>query len=248
MIIGTQKGGTSILSVYMRRHPTIVPAVQKELHFFDRPKYRKGKYFYFSEFPLPKLDKLGSKQITGEATPDYLFHPHAPARIKELFPDTKFIVLLRNPSDRAYAHYNHEVRNKREPLPSFEEAVNAEPERLRGELEKMLSDPTYESEVRDRKSYLERGKYQEQLQRWFDLFPREQFLIFKSEDFFVDPQSVLKEIWQFLDLPEWYPEQYSKYKQSYSSIDPQLREKLMDYFRPYNEKLYEYLGRDFGWH
>ena len=62
--------------------------------------------------------------------------------MRGLVPEAKLIVLVRNPVDRAFSHYQHEVALGREPL-SFEEALEAEDERLRGEEEHMLADPRY---------------------------------------------------------------------------------------------------------
>ena len=78
-----------------------------------------------------------------------------------------------------------------------------EPRRLDGEFEKILADKYYHSEERHDHSYLERGKYAEQLDRWFQYFPRERFLILKSEDLFQDPAPLYKEVLEFLGLPDY---------------------------------------------
>src|SRR5579863_6754349 len=110
MIIGTQKGGTTSLYNYLIDHPNISSIFKKEPHFFDFNFY-KGVSWYRAHFPS-LLEKYyservhGQKFITGEASPYYLYHPLVPQRIKETMPTayTKFIVLLRNPIDRAYSH------------------------------------------------------------------------------------------------------------------------------------------------
>jgi hypothetical protein len=92
----------------------------------------------------------------------------------------------------------------------------------------------------------------DQLQVWMSLFPREQFLILKSEDFYANPAAVLKEVYTFLHLPVTELQLGKKeYKQlnntRYSKMDQALREQLVEYFRPHNARLYEFLGTDFGW-
>ena len=100
---------------------------------------------------------MGAKRyLTGEATPYYLFHPHAAGRLAELIPHAKLIVLLRDPVTRALSHYQHNLAMRCESL-SFEEAIQAEPERLAGELEKMMNDPAYYSYNHQQYSYLARG-------------------------------------------------------------------------------------------
>src|SRR5439155_957892 len=125
--------------------------------------------------------------LTGEASPYYLFHPRVPKRVRELLPSVKLIVLLRNPCDRAYSHYHHEVRLGVEALP-FEAAIEREGERLRGEPEKLLASDTYYSFNHQHYSYLARGVYIDQLLAWRgDLFPKEQLLILRSEDPYANP-------------------------------------------------------------
>ena len=110
--------------------------------------------------------------VVGEATPDYLFHPHVPGRVRRAIPAAKLIVVLRDPVDRAFSHYWHQVERGHERL-SFDEAIRSEDERLAGELERMLQDDTYLSFARHHYSYATRGRYAEQLKWWLALFPRD---------------------------------------------------------------------------
>ena len=105
IIIGTQRGGTTSLYSYLASHPSVGPASTKEVHFFDN-KYTKGLAWYRAHFPSA-IEKYYAehiqkrKFITGESSPYYLFHPHVPKRVAKDVPHAKFIVLLRNPVDRA---------------------------------------------------------------------------------------------------------------------------------------------------
>ena len=97
-------------------------------------------------------------------------------------------------------------------------------------------------------SYLGRGRYLEQLHRWFELFPREQFLILRSEDLFADPQPVLDRVWDFLELPPFTPPALEKQKSSKKgAMDPAQRQQLIEYYRDYNQALELFLGRTFSW-
>ncbi len=138
LIIGAQRSGTTSRYEYRLVHPRVAPAARKEIHCFDL-RFDKGMDWYRAQFP----DCAGGL-VTGEASPYYVFHPHVPERVRRHLPDVKLITLLRNPVDRAYSHYQHEVRLEREPL-SFEEATEREGERLDGELDRMLEDESYYS-------------------------------------------------------------------------------------------------------
>jgi hypothetical protein len=234
IVLGTQRGGTTSLYHYLTEHPDIGPAFRKEVHFFER-HYEKGLDWYLAHFPM-----RGEVSVVGEASPNYLFHPDVPERVCKAVPHARFIVLLRNPVDRAYSHYQMKVRRGIETLP-FEEALDKERERLSSSNDP--ASPTWRHY-----SYLKRGLYVEQLQRWMSVFPREQFLITKSEDFYEDPGQVLNQTLGYLGLRPWSLDSFRAYHLSeYADIDTATRECLVDYFAPYNQQLYAFLGRDFGW-
>jgi len=251
LIIGAQRCGTTSLQRYLIQHPGIAAAFRKEVHFFDR-NLRKDTTWYREHFPsciykYYVTTVLGRQFVTGEATASYIFYPHAPRLISETLPGIKLIALLRNPIDRAYSHYQHEVSLNYEAL-SFEEALEREQQRLEGEREKMVADKRYDSYNYDHYSYLSRGRYADQLQSWMKLFPKEQMLILRSEDFFAEPGRVLQEVFQFLELPAWELPNYKPYNaREYNTMDPEIRQRLFQYFEPHNRRLYDLLGRDFAW-
>src|SRR5581483_8059296 len=118
----------------------------------------------------------------GEASPTYLFHPLAARRAHSIVPNAKLIVLLRNPIDRAYSHYQTGIRHDWEAL-SFEAALDREPERLHGSIDELLMDERHNrSFARYRWSYVSMGHYAELLETWLAYFPREQFhFVFSDE-------------------------------------------------------------------
>ena len=247
LIIGAQKCGTTSLYNYLTRHPHILPASQKEVHFFDF-NYSKGLDWYRSQFP-----KMPSKQgfLTGEASPYYLFHPLTPERVRLHFPEVKLIVLLRNPVARAWSQYHHEVRLGFENL-SFEEALAAENKRIAGEIERMRSDENYYSYNHQHYTYLSRGIYVEQLKAWMELFPREQFLILESEAFFANTGATVAETMAFLEIsPDVSPKKVRCDRRDnageYPEMSYALKNDLGRYFTPHNRQLAEYLQVSFGW-
>jgi len=250
-IVGAQKCGTTSLYNYLVKHPCVLPAKEKELHFFS-DKYSKGYSWYSNQFPslFKKFQYVLSRRhrvLCGEATPYYMFHPHAVGRIYSRFSNAKIIMMLRNPVDRAFSHYRYHVKLGAEDL-TFEEAIASESDRLLGELDKMNDDANYNSVNYKIYSYLKRGVYIEQIERWIDLFSKDQILIIKSEDFFADPEDSFNTVLKFLELPEYTISSYKKFNEGKQvAMKPETREQLFEYFEPYNQRLYNCLGTDFGW-
>ncbi|MEO8847105.1 MAG: sulfotransferase domain-containing protein [Casimicrobiaceae bacterium] len=191
VVAGTQKGGTSTLDAYLREHPEVcMPSADKEVHYFDDDaKFAAAAaaadyVAYHAHFtPAPQ------QRLLGDATPVYMFHPPAPARIHAYNPSMKFIMLLRDPAKRAYSHWNMEVKLGREDL-SFDDAIRAEAEGSR------VSTPT---QARQR-AYVQRGFYSAQLQRIWGLFPASQTLVLRSDQFAADSASVLAQVAAFLGV------------------------------------------------
>jgi len=248
IIIGAQRCGTSSLYKYLVKHPLVASSLRKEIHYFDN-NYKKGLRWYRAHFPsilYKNFYKQIRKQeiITGEASPYYLFHPHAPKRIFDILPRNKLIILLRNPVDRAYSHYNHEINLGVETL-SFKEAIEIEEKRLSGEVEKILSDENYYSFNHNHYSYLSRGIYVDQIKKWINLFPKNQILIIKSENFYNETQKIYSKVLEFLELPNWKLEKYEKYNiGSYQKMNATMKKRLTDLFAQHNQRLYEYLKKE----
>ena len=250
VIAGAQRSGTTTLYNYLTQHRLVLRAFEQEIHFFD-DQFDYGLDWYRAHFPLAVRRNLlarihGGPPITGEASGYYLLHPHAIRRISGTLPKAKLILLLRNPIERAWAHYHQSVR-KGESL-SFEEALRSEEERLAGERDKMLADETYVSLKYRRYSYLTRGLYADQIKRVRFFFPSEQVLVLKSERLlFDDPSSVLAEVTDFLRLPSWSPKVFTRSRDFYPPIPVETRRWLANYFLEHNQRLYEQEGVDFGW-
>ena len=253
IIIGAQKGGTTSLYRYLIEHPNIAPIYVKEPHFFDI-YYHKGLGWYRSHFPTA-VEKYYARYvekhdlITGEASPYYLFHPSAAQRVAKTLPKAKLIALLRNPIDRAYSQYQHQLRQPGVEVLSFEEAIDAEEKRLAGEEEKLRQNEKYASFNHRHYSYLARCTYINQLPAWLDIFPREQLLILKSEDLYADPASIVRQTLEYLNVPVSTQQRaYKPFNEAkYTPMKPETRVRLVEYFKPYNARLYDLLGRDFGW-
>jgi len=238
IIIGVQKGGTSSLQEYLIQHPDISVPSAKEVHFFD-DNYHKGLGWYKKHFPKPR-------GIIGEASPYYIYHPLVAKRIAKVLPNTKIIVLLREPIDRAFSDYRMEYNRGKEKL-SFGDAIQREKENL-----KKWKDVVNRGEFcweHKYYSYIERGKYFDQLSRWFKHFDRKQFLIIESQDFFSDVQKVVSQVFQFLGVKDYKLKDVGVYNKGRKNIelDKEAERHLSDLYNQHNKSLYKLLNKNFDW-
>jgi hypothetical protein len=234
IILGTQRGGTTSLYRCISGHPSMVPARHKELHYFDL-NYSKGEAWYRARLPLARPGR-----VTGEASPYLLFHPLAPGRAAHDLPaSTRFVVLLRDPVQRAISHYWHERRLKAETEP-FDVALALEEERLSGAVECVLRGER--SFAHFHFSYMARGRYAEQLERWFDHVGRDRILVVESESLFADPE-VTERVSEWLGLPSPPgPLPTMNEARRDEDADPDVVDRLERYFVPHNENLFDLLG------
>ncbi|MCY0870363.1 MAG: sulfotransferase, partial [Firmicutes bacterium] len=125
-------------------------------------------------------------QLVGESSAFYLYYPGTARRIHAYNPDMKLLVVLRQPVSRAWSAYMHLVRDARETLP-FAQSLELEPERKRRGFEPMWL-------------YRELGLYSEQLERYFDVFARDQVKVILFDEFTRDTQGVMADVFSFLGV------------------------------------------------
>jgi hypothetical protein len=248
MILGTQRGGTSSLYKYLEGHPDLAASIRKETEYFSR-RFGEGEAWYRAHFPL--TIGPGARRHAFEATPDYLFYPSTPERVATCLPDAHFIVLLRDPVARAYSHYRHMVRLGFEDL-SFEDALARETDRIAGDLAALERDPLFYCRALLRFSYASRGRYADQLERWFAAFDPSRFLVLRSEEMFADPGRAVDDITEFLGVRSWRPSAFHNY--SREPVDAGERSpssKAVAHLRraldPQVVELERILGRSMGW-
>lgn len=253
LIIGGQRCGTTSLYRYLARHPAVMPAIlNKGIHYFDT-NFDKGVGWYRSHFPTLLGKRIRARRVratrvlTGEGSPYYAFHPLVARRAADLIPDARSILMLRDPIERAYSHYQHEVARGFEEL-SFEEALEAEETRLHGEEARLIADPSAYSFEHQHHSYVARGAYVRQIDRWLAHFPEEQLLIVDSGDFFTDPEAGFRRVLRFLGLADHTLPKYGKMNaHSYERMSPRALAFLRARFGSLDEELFDRLGRRFSW-
>jgi hypothetical protein len=174
-----------------------------------------------------------------------------------VIPEARLIALLRNPVERTYSDYQQGVRKGHENQ-TFEEVIEREIGRPPGGDEEIFEHKDSVNVPARNYGYLSKSIYVDQLMRWSEFFPREQMLVLKSEDFFDNPQETLETVFSFLGLPEWElqalqtrKERKKRDKRNVGGYEggmvPETRRRLEEYFEPHNQRLYDFLGTDFGW-
>lgn len=243
LIIGAQKSGTTSLFNYLNQHPGVIIPDVKEVHFFDL-NFDKGMNWYYEYFN----SHVSAEILMGEATPYYLFHPCVPERVFTYLPQIKLIVLLRNPVDRAYAQYYHQIKNGSENIPEFMEAISLERERLENAERQLLNGTINYHFSHQHHSYISRSLYSSQIMRWLKFFPKSQFLFIKSESFFSNPTEQLKKVYEFLHISAVYPENLSVINENhYPPMSEDVRQKLCLLFADEYKAIQELLGDEFIW-
>jgi hypothetical protein len=233
----------------MIQHPQILRSLRKEVHYFDgggehdMDNYEKGLQWYRAHFPYIK--SVNGNCITGEASPEYIFHPLAAARIYSAVPQVKMICLLRNPTERAISHYFHAKRKGHEKL-SISNALHEEEKRMKH----AINNQDYRDSTFIHSSYKHRGLYKEQLERYLEYFSREQLLVLESDELFGKPEFTLRKVFQFLEVDSEYKVKDLKPRHIGSNkkrVDSEVYQYLDEYFSPHNQALYDLIGEEFCW-
>lgn len=234
LLIGATKCGTTSLFNYLSQHPRILAPHKKEINFFNF-NYSNGLSWYLAHFPAITDQE---QYLTGEGSPLYLYHEQVAERIKELFPEIKLIVMLRNPVNRTISEYYHAANHGLEQR-SLAEIITQE---------SALLATKSRSQVLKKFGYLTNSIYGDRIIHWQTNFPEQNLLIVDSEVFFYQTEKIMPQIWQFLDLPAIAPPQHIRYNiGSYPPVEQAIIKQLQEFFQPYNQELSDHLNRKFSW-
>ena len=247
-VIGVVRSGTTSLYHYLGQHPCIGSSAYDEIGYFD-DNYHLGVNWYKSLFPTKftknKIIKKHGSFLTYDVTPFYIYNPLVARRISASFPRAKIISNLRNPIDRAYSNYILMYQDG-DTTKTFEEMIQMAMDEIEKNKSK-LNDDVYIANT-FYQNILARGFYADQLKIWFEKFQKKQILIIPSEDLAQKPDQVLTKVFEFLDLPYFKIKDFTKQnKREYSPMKDKTRKLLIEFYKPYNEKLYSLTNQHFDW-
>lgn len=190
-ILGAAKCGTTSLHYCLNQHPDVFMSPVKEPVFFcESFQIVNNPILYFRLF-----EGAENAKYAGEASHAYFTSPTTPPVLKSLFPDARFILILRHPADRAYSLYHHMRRYGFEKTATFEKALLAEEKRAVSREFKARCQEYFFNYL-----YYRSGLYAPLLERYYNVYDRERFHILTLERFRVDPQGCLRDIFNFLEI------------------------------------------------
>lgn len=197
-IIGVQKAGTSALAHFLSQHPDICVVQDKEAHVFDQPDYPKYDTQNFANKRYAKkLQHYNKELIICDATPVTLFNPTFLERCYSYNPSAKFIVILRDPVQRAVSHYYMSKKRRRE---SNNMLLGFMKEALR--LHCVDKSEAWQSgSVWRDNSYLKRGLYREQINNLYSIVAESQCLVLTQETLLAEHDATMSKVFNFLDIP-----------------------------------------------
>lgn len=200
-VLGAAKCGTTSLHSYLDEHPNICMSSPKEPYFFEC-EFDNGYQYYNDKY----FSHYNSESIVGESRHRNLYLEYIPERIKNYNPNAKFIILLRNPVERAFSHWWHFYSRGLEDL-NFKDAITEDLKRIEDGLkidnEKEIIN--YCANLNGRlngtyRTYIDSGYYLSQIQRYVKIFSKEKILIILSNDLQTQRQSVMNSITKFLNI------------------------------------------------
>lgn len=241
--VGALKSGTTDLASYLMQHPSILAPLTKEIGHSNTEAW---KIFYPTVKEMDRVRRETGYALSGHFDPlihnlDLIDNYYA-AR-----PDAKIVLMLRDPVKRAYSHYKWDMflggkNGWFSPyMQSYAQYVD-----LALEMFPSPTPPTSLPTV----PMLATGIYVNSAKRWLDTFGKENVLVVKAEDFFDDIGKTVREIHEFLGLPPIEPDPHGVLNQNplqFPPADEESRAKLREFYRPWNERLYDVLDRDLGW-
>jgi len=240
-ILGAARCGTSSLHAILGQHPEIHTSKFKEPTFFvGHGQIVKSPIAYFKLFDSPKRYRMDSSV-------SYFFCPETAPVLRDVFPDARFIVSMRNPKARAYAMYRHMRYAELEDIPDFAEALEAEAYRATSKefmWTAHFAVPSY--------LYCRSTLFDELLARYFSLFDRRQFYILTLAELTKDPVETIARILRFLDLDP-APAQHFDYsirgssKLSYEPYDAKSDQIMSSQFEGLTQRTDELVGRSLDW-
>ncbi len=193
-LIGVQKAATTSFYSWLSQHPDICgPMAMKDYGFFTRDDFYGQGFAWLSSV---YEEVFREEEVILQGSVHYIFFEKALRRIKQFNPEAKFILLLRNPVERAISAYEYAVKFNYEHLP-INEAFSKEEERLKDDDIQVLSQLTYKHH----------GLYFEQIQTFLKYFQKEQLKVILYDDIATQPKKALMNTYKFLEVdPNFTPD------------------------------------------
>ena len=245
LVIGGKRCGTTTLFEFLKQHPSISNPPFDHMGFFD-DNYRLGIDYYKSFFPVK--NKKNDLMINYDVTTSYLANPHVPERMFKHMPNVKLITLLRNPIARAWSEYNSNLRANKN-YDTFETYIENELNDLKNyDFSDKVKNNDYDL-TNPNENYLKKGLYAYYLKKWFNVFPKKNFLILSTETFAKNEDYVFTKIFEFLNLPKYEIKNLKQMSKTtyHNTLNPKTKMKLDKFFESPNKELFKLIEQEFTW-
>jgi hypothetical protein len=237
IVIGAQKSGTTSLYEYLSKHPSLCLPIAKDISFFNKDvhcftdearsnaewaKYL-NKMFPEADPDLPWGTVVAGYMYGGARGDESADVRTTPLRMHKRLPDVRLIAILRDPVERARSHHAMASIEGWDTRP-YDVAIREllQPEAL----------ASARRELQESTGYVVFGEYGRILSGYFDVFPREQLLVLFTKDLDNDPRSVIRRIFEFLDVdPEFAPDNLETH---YHQTGSSARLKWLDLYSWHN--------------
>ena len=235
IIPGTQKGGTSSAQFNLNLHQDVHLA-PNECHFFNE-FFEQGLEKYKELLKIPK----NFNGIVGEKSPRYCMNNTALKRIKQTFPNIKIIFFIREPVSRLASQFNMETQHlKKTQCKNIQHLKKTQ-------CKNIIEFSQQNDSHLNLQTPLERGYYINQIDKMVSIFGRENVYISISERCKQNPYDEYNKIFTFLGVRELKKDEYAIRKNVHKleyiiSVSEKEKEYLHELYKPYNEKLYDFLG------
>ncbi len=197
-IVGAPKSGTTSMAKYLSSHPDIYTPLQKEFTYFGQDLVRYATLIEKHQY-LTWFEPWHGQKYALDASPFYLYSKSGPKEMLECSPDSKFVIMLRKPSQVAYSMFYQARFGGGEDQVEFDIAWNLEPDRIEGRHIPPLARLEFTTR------YQSIGKYSEYVENYLDVCGVENVHIIFFDDLKNNPADTYAKLLEFLGLEQILP-------------------------------------------
>ena len=242
IVIGVKRCGTTTLYEQLSEHPCIEKSSHDNLGFFNN-NFELGINWYKSHFVTNlrkrEIERKYGQFATYDVTSSYIQKKKTAENIFKTLPNVKLIIILRNPTDRAYSEYNQNIIDENESR-EFIDLIKQEIKEIQN-----MENIEFSS---DKINLVKKGMYEKQISPWLEIFDRKQILIITTEEFGEKTTETYDKIFRFLELPEYKIKNKERHRKgAYKEMNVKTRKILDDFYEPYNKELFQKIEETFQW-
>ena len=242
IVIGVKRCGTTTLYEQLSEHPCIEKSSHDNLGFFNN-NFELGINWYKSHFVTNlrkrEIERKYGQFATYDVTSSYIQKKKTAENIFKTLPNVKLIIILRNPTDRAYSEYNQNIIDENESR-EFIDLIKQEIKEIQN-----MENIEFSS---DKINLVKKGMYEKQISPWLEIFDRKQILFITTEEFGEKTTETYDKIFRFLELPEYKIKNKEMHRKgAYKEMNVKTRKILDDFYEPYNKELFQKIEETFQW-